>query len=1038
MHNIFRYLSAIALSAACISAFAQNTSSDSVIRGQVLDANTGKPLSAVSVSSSSIRRAAVSDAEGRFSVTANSPDISLMFAKDGYYGSEIKTYGRDSIRVLLQSASRTMYSETVVLPSGEIPAGDRIGQAENIHISRISEGQMAVSDALAGRIAGLRVMGKSGMPGEGSFVNFRGNRTLYADNTPLVVIDGIPYIIDENISSIVNGYSYDIMEVLSPSNIENVSFIKGADAIQYGSLGSNGVLMIQTRRGRVSQTSVEFTSTEGVALNSRQMPLLSGMGFNRYIADVASGKYSSTESIGKDFPFLSGNMTAAEKVRYGYHTNWQDLIYKPALHSNNVLKVSGGDAIVQYLVTAGYQYLDGTLDGTSKGKFNTTGNTSINFSDKLKAFAAISFDFIDISEQEQGLSPETNPVLAAYSYSPITGVYEVDANGGVLKEFNPVDRVMNISNPISLLRNVEARNKIYDFSVNLGVDYSIIRNLKADVRFGIFYKYIKDDIFIGGKSTSSIAALQDGIALNTVRSGASESKDYFVKAGLTYSLSKGRHVADFNAGYQLLSSGYSASRGMGINTATDRYKTLGDVSSAGRRTGGYDEAQRWINVYAGAKYNFNSILYASLAGQIDRSSSYGAHSHLWYPAPAAQLAWKINNMPRLRDVGMISDFKLRAEYSINTNSRYRNSFSSFYYILKQIKDVSGLVRAGIPNEKLGPEKVGNLNVGLDFALAGDKLRLTADVYEQRTRDMIMASAIPGTFGYTSVYRNDGAMRTRGLDAGISTVLLDKAFQWRIGGNISWFKTVLTDAGSSGNRVMDYGDGVTLINRTGESPFSFYGFRTGGVYATTAAAEASGLVTNGGYKFQGGDVIFLDRTGDNVISDKDKAVLGSADPDFFGGFYSEMRIKGFRLYANFTYSYGNEIYNATRRYNESGSSFRNQAASMDRRWVSEGQETDIPRASYGDPAGNARFSDRWIEDGSYLKLKELTFSWETSKRLLFMNGFKIFVTGENLFTVTRYTGIDPEFAYSYNMATVGMDLCKVPVPRIIKAGIVVKL
>lgn len=1037
MRNIFRYISVIALLTATVAA-ARNNPDRTVISGQVMDANTRRPLPSVSVSSSSISRAAVSNAEGLFTVKAKSSDIVLRFTKSGYFTTEIKTYGRDSIHVYLQSSSRTMSSGTVVLPAGEIPESDRLGTAESIHISKIGEGQMTVSDALAGRLPGLRVMSKSGMPGEGSFVNFRGNRTLYADNTPLVVIDGIPYIIDENISSIVNGYSYDILEAVSPSNVENVTFLKGADAARYGSLGSNGVLLIQTRRGRVSQTAVEFTSTEGVAFSPRNIPLLSGMGFNRYMADVAVGKYSSTESIGKNFPFLSGNMTAAEKVRYGFNTDWQNLIFSPALQSNNVIKVSGGDAVVQYLVTAGYQYLDGTLDGTSKGKFNTTGNTSINFSEKLKAFASISFDFIDISEQEQGMNAETNPMLAAYSSSPLTGVHDVDANGGILKEYAPVDPIINISNPVSIIHNIDAKNKIYDFNVNLGVDYTIIPNLTADIKFGIFYKYIKDDIFIGGKSTSSIAALQDGIALNTVRSGASESKDYFVKAGLAYNLDRGKHSAAFNAGYQLLSSGYSASRGMGINTATDRYKTLGDVSSTGRRTGGYDETLRWVNFYAGASYDFNRILYASVSGQVDRSSSYGAHSRLWYPTPAAQIAWKINNMPRMRDIAAISNFKLRAEYSINTNSRYRNSLSSFYYVLKQIKDVSGLVRAGIPNEKLGPEKVRNFDLGLDFAIAGDKFKVNADVYEQKTSDMIMASDIPGTYGYTTTYKNDGAMRTRGLDAGISAVLLDKGFHWRIGGNISWFKTELTSLGASSDKMLDCGDGVTLINRRGEAPFSFYGFRTEGVYATSAAAREAGLYTNGGYQFQGGDMMFSDLTGDHVISDMDKTILGNAAPDFFGGFYSEMRIKGFRLFANFSYSWGNEIYNAVRRYNESGSAFRNQSASMDRRWVTEGQVTDIPRASFGDPAGNSRFSDRWIEDGSYLKLKELTFSWETSKKLLFMNGFKVYVTGENLFTLTKYTGIDPEFAYSYSMATAGMDLCKVPVPRIIKAGIVVNL
>lgn len=1036
MRNILRYLPLILLSVTSVAASAQDK--PETIKGQVVDANTKRPLASVSISSNEVKKAVVSGPNGHFSVKANSKNILLRFAKEGYYDIEVRTYGRDSLKVYLQSESRTMTSETVFLPSGIINAEDRTGTSEDISASRFNEGYMAVSDALVGRLPGLRVLNKSGMPGEGSFVNMRGNRTVYADNTPLIVIDGIPYLVDENISNIVNGYSYDILEAVNPNNIESVSFVKGADASQFGSLGGNGVLMIQTRKGTVSQTAVEFRSTEGAAFNTKQIPMLSGMAFNKYIADVATGRYSSTEEIGKAFPFLSGDMSQAERVRYGFDTNWQDHIFTPAFHSNNVLKVSGGDAIVQYLVTAGYQYLDGTVDGTSKNKFSTTGNTSINFSERLKAFASISFDFFDIKEQEQGISGETNPMLAAFSFSPVTGVYEVDDNGGIIKNYNPVDPAMNVSNPVSILKNIDARNKVYNFNVNLGIDYKIIPNLMADLKFGIFYKYIKDDIFIGGKSTNSIAALQNGIALNTVRSGASESQSYFVKAGFSYKLDKGVHSAMFKTGLQLLSSGYSASSGMGINTATDRYRTLGDVSTTGRRTGGYDEAQRWANFFAGATYNYDRILYASIGGQIDRSSSYGAYSALWYATPSVQAAWKINNMPALRNAGKISELKLRGEYSVNTNSRYSNALSSYYYVLKQIKDVSGLVRAGIPNEKLGPEKVRDIDLGFDFAIVGDKIRASVDVYEQKTADMITASKISGAYGFNTIYKNEGTMRTKGLDASLSAVLIDRGFHWRIGGNISWYKTSLLSLGSTERQLLDYGDGVTLANQKGHAPFSYFGFKTNGVYAWSSDASASKLTTTGGYSFSGGDVRFIDMDNDGVISDKDKTIIGSPDPDFFGGFHSEMRVKGFRIFANFTYSYGNQIYNAVRRYNESGSTFHNQAASLDRRWVAEGQETDIPRASYGDPAGNSRFSDRWIEDGSYLKLKELTFSWETKKKLLFMNGFKVYVTGENIFCLTKYTGIDPEFAYSYNMATIGMDLGKVPVPRIIKAGIVVNL
>lgn len=1005
------------------------------IVGLVLDADTRKPLGAAQVSSDELARSVVSGPKGVFRAKVFSDRATLNVVKEGYFSARVNLLGRDSVVIYLQQSANTLATDHYSSPDGEVPMSDRIGSAGAVGIKDINRGYFTASDALTGRFAGLRVSNKSGMVGEGSFFNLRGNRTLLGQNTPLLVVDGVPFLSDQNSSNIINGFSGDLLEPVSLGNVEQITFLKGADAMPYGSLGSNGVLMIKTERGKVSRTLVELQSVEGVGFINKTLPLLSGLDFSRYIADIAGSYYADSGEIGKAFPFLSGDMTAGQKVRYGFDTDWQKEIYSPAFVSDNMLKVRGGDAVVQYLVTAGYQKGNGVVDGTTRDKFYTNGNTNINFSEKLSAFASISFDFLEMKLQEQGLSPETNPLLAAYSHSPLTGIYEVDDRGAILTEYARIDPVMNVSNPVAMLTGIEGKNKIYDFLVNTGLNYNILKNLKADMTFGIYYRYVKDDIFIGGLSSGTIAPLMGGLALNTVRSGSSESRDYFGKVGVTYNFSTGSHNLDLRAGWQMISSRTQASSGSGINTTTDRYRTLSNVSSVGRSSGGYAELLNWMNVYLKADYNFRNQLYLSAIGVVDASSTYGKYSDRWYLFPGVKAGWKISNAPFLRDSRSVSNLMVRSEYSVNPNSRYSSAYGSYYYMLQLLRDVSGLVRAGVPNQKIGPERVTNIDLGVDFSLLGDKFSVSADIFQEYTRNMIVDTKASPVYGSGVIYKNSGSMRSRGVELSASVLLTGGKFRWRVGGNIAYYKTRIMSLGGQDQQTIDLGDGVTLINKVGEAPFSYYGHRADGVYATSEQAAAEGLTTLSGYPYTGGDVRFRSLDGDKLITDSDREILGCADPDFFGGFHTRMSWKGFSLFANFSYSCGGKVYNGTRRYNELGKGFTNQAASMGRRWMAEGQQTDIPRVVYGDPAGNNRFSSRWIEDGSYLKLKELTISWETRKKLLFMTGFKVFITGENLLCFTDYTGSDPEFAYSYDMAMAGMDVAKVPVPKYVKIGLI---
>lgn len=1003
--------------------------------GVILDAGTRRPVASAQVSSDALEKSVVSGPKGVFRGRTFSKRAVLNVAREGYFTARVNLFDRDSVVIYLQQEDQTLEPDAYSAPDGSEPMSNRISPAQALDVKNVNSGYFTVSDALTGRFRGLRVSAKSGMIGEGSFFNLHGTRTLLGENMPLLVIDGIPYLSDPNTSQIINGFSSDLLEPVNLNSIERITFLRGADAMPYGSLGSNGVLLIDTERGKVSRTLVEFQTVESLGFIDKTLPLLSGIDFSRYMADIAGSHYADSEQIGKAFPFLSGQMTPAQKVRYGYNTDWQKEIFAPAFTTDNVLKVQGGDAVVQYLVTAGYQKGNGVVDGTTRDKFYTSGNTNINFSDKLNAFASISFDFLEMRLQEQGLTPETNPLLAAYSYSPLTGIYEVDDRGEVLTEYARVDPQMNVSNPVAMLSEIEAKNKIYDFLVNTGLNYRILKNLKADLGFGIYYRYIKDDIFIGGLSTGTIAPLMGGLALNTVRSGSSEARDYFGKAGISYELAGEDHRLDVRAGWQMISSRIQASSGSGINTTTDRYRSLSNVSAVGRTSGGYAELLNWMNAYLKADYNYREQLYLSAIGVVDASSTYGSYSNRWYLFPGVKAGWKISNAPWMRNSRLISKLMLRGEYSVNPNSRYSSAFGSYHYVLKLLRDVSGLVRAGIPNQTIGPERVTNLDVGLDFSLLGDRFTLSADLFEEHTRDLIVDTDASPVYGSGIIYKNCGALRTRGAELSFSALLSGGKFRWRVGGNIARYKTRILSLGGQSQQVLELGDGVTLVNRVGEAPFSYYGHRAEGVYATSEQARAEGLTTMSGYAYTGGDVRFRSLDGDKLVTDADREILGNADPDFYGGFYSLMKWRGFSLFANFSYSCGGEVYNATRRYNESGAGFTNQAASVGRRWVAEGQQTDIPKVVYGDPAGNNRFSSRWIEDGSYLKLKELTLSWETREKLLFMTGFKVFITGENLLCFTRYTGSDPEFAYSYDMAMAGMDVAKIPVPKYVKIGLV---
>ncbi len=1040
MYKIFKRLLLAAMVLFSTAAIAQGPS-QTTVKGTIYNADHLTPLANILVSSRDAMTGSVSDQDGTFEIVVRDPYAKLEIYSKGYFTQSVELMGRSEIKIYLQSESAVMSSGTYNNVTGDHYNSEKTTVATTVNTKDMSAGYTTIDDALVGRIAGLNIINKGGSVGEGSYYSVRGIRSLYSENAPLVVVDGIPILVNTSESDVITGMSRNVFNGTSFQEIESVTLLKGSEALAYGSLGSNGVLSITTEQGIDQETTVELTSVNSISYLDKTLPLMNSAAYRSYAAEVGSSYYTDATDFATNLPFLFETSSGIDSYKYNYDTDWQDLIYTPAFTTNNMLKVKGGDEAVKFMFAFGYVNSEGALDGTYQNKISTRGNANINFSPKLSAYASVAFTYNDMSVQEQGMTSETNPVLAAYEQIPLLDVYQRNVNGTLTNSFSEVEDIVGASNPVAIIsEGITSSARSYDLMINTGVTYNPSRYFNYNLDFGINYAYTKDDIFIGGKTTNAIAALEGGTAYNTVRSGASEDKSYFVRGAMQFDKTYNEvNNVRVDAVYQLMTSSSISTTGKGINTSGDSYTTLGNTASDGREAYGYLDVWNWMSAYATASYIYNSQLYASVTMLGDAASTYGIYSNRLYFYPSANVGWRAKNSTLLRDNKLISNLTVRGDYSIIPNSRFETSYGSYYYELELLSNISGLTRANIPNQDIAPEEVHSIDLGVDLALARNRLSFSLDLYQEDTRNMLVEEEISPIYGFTTMYDNSGSIRTRGIELGFSASVINKPnFQWIVSGTISTYSTKITSLGGSDQQIIDYSDyddDVYLINKVGSSPYEFYGYVYEGVYATTADAEAAGLKTTGGYSYSGGDAIFSDLNGDGIISDADMTSLGSAIPDFFGGIQTRLRYKKFTLFANFSYSVGNEAYNAVRRSTESGDSFTNQASSLERRWMAEGDVTDIPRAVYGDPGDNNRFSSRWIEDASYIKLKELTLSYDHKQKFLFFNSINIFVSAENLFTITNYTGLDPEFAYSYDSDLLGMDLAKVTLPKYVKLGLV---
>ena len=786
----------------------------------------------------------------------------------------------------------------------------------------------------------------------------------------------------------------------------------------------------------------------GYQWSDGRMPMLAGDDYLSYLTDLGLTAYSDMNKLFGYFPFLNDPDNSNYYYTYNNHTDWQDQIYRNALSTDHLVRIEGGDNIAKYDLSLGYTLDNGTLIGTDNQKYHAQLNGNILVNRKWSIFTTIGLAYMDGDFQEQGLNLSVNPLLAALAQSPVLSPYQKARDGNVLSSYSSYNfgkttsSTFQVSNPVAIVNTMQVSNRQFDVNLRAGITYSPTADLSLNGVVGLQYNYDNEHLFIPGKSENTIIPVSDqyGTAENLSRSGVAESMNMFYGLNARYNHTWQRiHRLNAYLGLQALTTSHEYDGGEGRNSSNDFYKTLNYTTGVGRHLYGYQQLWNWLDTYAHADYTLNDLVQGSVNLSMDASSATGLDAPRFYLYPSAGITLLGKNFGPLQDLTAVNRLNLRAEWSQTGNSRFDSEMSRYLYYSKSYDQISAIVRGGMPNTSLRPERVSSFNVSADLSLLHDRIGLRAERFDSRTTDMIVARSTSSLYGSIASYENLGSMHSQGTELSVElTPLRTRRFEWVLGGNVTKAASTVTSLGQAEQILLTPDNDVQIVTVVGQAPYQFYGYHVLGVFSTQAEADAANLVNTSGDRYNAGDIHYEDVNGDGRISSLDRQLLGSAQADFYGGLWSQIRYRGFALRGNFAYSVGNKAYNAVRRQTESMKNFSNQSTAAANRWIIEGQVTDVPRASYGDPMNNSGFSDRWIEDASYLRLKSLTLSYSFDQVVLgFFRSGTLYVSGENLYTLTDYLGLDPEFSLSGEEYVQGLDYGKTQLPKSVKFGVNLK-
>ncbi len=1010
------------------------------VTGQVVDAATQKPLVGVIVAAyGNDKYSAMTDDQGRYKLSVPQYISSVQMRLDGYNFTQSHIADGIADAQLYHEVFTEVYKrQTNALLSSE---ANRFANTSEVSIDPLIAQQLG-SD--------VRSVSRGGNVGVGNTLLMAGINSLNSNTQPLIVVDDVIMDMEYNRTTLHDGYFNNMLANINVNDIESVQVLKNGTAL-YGAKGANGVVFIKTKRNKSMATKIDVTINGRYELTPRLPKMMGPEEYRMYATELLANKTLTLSQM----KFLNSDPTYFYYNQYHNNTDWTDEVYRNAFSQNYGINVQGGDDIASYNLSVGYSLANSTLKKNDFTRFNMRLNTDINIAKGLDVRFDASYSDVDRSLFDDGAPAEilsgviTAPSFLALAKSPFLSPYAFDNAGNISHYLAEADDYLEgmfqgrgrLGNPTSILEYGEGdnRNSLGNRLINFAVTpkYEFNKHLTISEHFALTLVNTNENYYLPRQGTPKefvVDGLDESVKLyNIVQSQASSLTAIQSDTRLAWKNQFGAHQVGVMGGFRYLNSSYKLTAQRGYNTANDKAPKMSNSLNF-KDTWGANDKTTDLVWYALADYNYAQRYYLNAGLSANASSRFGKDADglkmfgvVWGIFPSIEAAWVATNESWFPKTNMVNYLRLNVGYDTTGNDDVNYTASRSYFVARRMLDSSadGLIIGNIGNTELKWETTKRLTAGIEGNFFNNRLNLRFNYFKSWTNNLLSLQQLAWTSGLDASWSNDGKLENNGFDVhAVVKVLALKDFRWELGASIGHYKNKVAALPDNDRSFETNIYGATILTQVGSPVGVFYGYKTNGVYSTTAQADADGkyIEKDNGDKvyFGGGDMNFVDLKDDKIINEDDRTIIGDPNPDIYGNIHTTFGWKNLTLTAIFNYSLGNDIFNYQRSLLEGGTYFLNQTTAVKNRWTTEGQNTEIPRVEYKDPMGNSRFSDRWIEDGSYLRLSNVTISYYLPIQSTYLQGITIFGNVNNLFTITKYLGSDPDCAIAGGILTQGID------------------
>jgi TonB-linked SusC/RagA family outer membrane protein len=1037
---------------------------DAVVSGTVTDATDGSTLPGVSVKVQNTTVVRVTDENGKYTISANPGDV-LTFSFIGKVTQNVTVPTNGKVDVALKDDAVAL-GEVVVVGYGTMKKSDLTGSVASVSSKTLQTTIMpSVDQMLSGKLAGVQVTQNTGAPGGATSIRIRGASSINNSNEPLYIVDGMRFQGSADYTGFdwqggTNGQTTtNPLALISPNDIESIDVLKDASsAAIYGAAGANGVIIITTRRGSQGGVSITYDGYMATQQRSNSIDMMNLREFAQFQKDNAS--------------LINGSAAAPEyqdPSLLGEGTNWQNEVFRTALMQNHQLSVAGGNDKAQYAVSGGWMKQDGIIIGSDFTRFNVRTNIDANVNKFIKVGGSLAYTNTDetLTNNDGG----DGVILQALAMQPdipvrgFDGDYASPSSQYGSSRYNPVWLALSRYNKMERQRT----------TANLYAEISILKDLKFRSEYGFDVSK--------SLSTSFSPAYDFGPGLqnsnNQIRESSQSSNYWSVKNYFTYTSTFGeKHSLNVMLGSETEQSEWRNSYLQKEHLSSDKVHFItndGDFSN----NGGGKGLGRSVSFFARALYNFDERYLLTATMRADGSDKFGRNNKFGY-FPSVALAWRANNENFLKDVQQLSNLKLRISYGQVGNS----SIASYLYgsSMQSVNLPAQLGGTGyrmqnIANPDLRWEASSQFNIGIDLGLFDNRISFTADVYNKQSEGLLLQVSLPSYLGgslYEDVQSpmvNIGQTRNRGFEASLQTQNIQtKDFHWSTGVVFSLNRNKVMALNDDAQKIYSglawYAKYQNIsITQVGQPIGVFYGYQTNGLFTDSndiinspvqVDLNGDGINDVGERAVWPGDIKFKDISGpngkpDGVIDDFDQTIIGDPNPDFTYSISNTLTYKNFELSLVLSGSQGGDIFNWTRTELEGMTNiWSNQLASAANAarvntddvnnpyLINKG--TGVPRVTSNDNNDNRRSSDRYIEDGSYLRIQNISLGYTLPARWvnrLAIKQVRVYVNLQNLYTFTKYSGFDPEIgAFNQSALLQNVDMGHYPVPRVYTVGLTI--